>query len=317
MAYEELRSKFAVKIAAVQSLTLTADIWTSQAMKSHSGVTCHSPKGNDMISVELCAKPLDTRCTIAHLRTALRDVCTAWGIKDEAIIAFVTDGGASIKGAVRGEFGVLKHVTCFAHLLNGIDQAAIGLHTTTVPSEAGAELREVPDNEEDLDDDGDDIQADGSGSLQDLVIRVKKIVRFVRTSTVTTAELLSLRKEKGTPEHKCLKLMQEVRTRWSSAFEMLERFLQLADDDIFAPAISSLHPELTAVAVETPPESIWSEFDQRVRDSAVDASQDAAGGLPIEFRQYLNRPACSRRENLFVLWDQLKAEYLHVYKVAM
>ncbi|KAK3930257.1 Zinc finger BED domain-containing protein 4 [Frankliniella fusca] len=451
MTYEELRSKFAAEIAAVQSITLTADIWTSQAMKSHLGVTCHYPKGKDMISVELCAKPLDTRSTIPHLRTALRDVCTTWGIKDEAIIAFVTDGGANIKGAVREEFGVLKHVTCFAHQLNGIGQAAIGLHTTTVPSEAGAVPRDIPDNEDDLDD--DDVQGDGSGSLKDLIIRTKKIVRFIRTSTIATAELLALQKEKGTPEHLCLKLKQEVRTRWNSAYEMLERFLQLADEisrvllkcqrdrgtkarppnmlngeelealtevkELMKPlnevtreissektttlskciplvhamqdkirqfmavtpvgfnlqqallnligksfsGIENLRPyaaatlldprfkraafsspaavasivshigklvaeeiasdsrsiqeELTAAAVETPAESIWSEFDQRVRDSAVDASQDAAGGLPIEFRQYLNRPACSRKENIFVLWGQLKAEYPHVYKVAM
>ncbi|KAK3911435.1 Zinc finger BED domain-containing protein 4 [Frankliniella fusca] len=451
MTYEELRPKFAAEIAAVQSITLTADIWTSQAMKSHLGVTCHYPKGKDMISVELCAKPLDTRSTIPHLRTALRDVCTTWGIKDEAIIAFVTDGGANIKGAVREEFGVLKHVTCFAHQLNGIGQAAIGLHTTTVPSEAGAVPRDIPDNEDDLDD--DDVQGDGSGSLKDLIIRTKKIVRFIRTSTIATAELLALQKEKGTPEHLCLKLKQEVRTRWNSAYEMLERFLQLADEisrvllkcqrdrgtkarppnmlngeelealtevkELMKPlnevtreissektttlskciplvhamqdkirqfmavtpvgfnlqqallnligksfsGIENLRPyaaatlldprfkraafsspaavasivshigklvaeeiasdsrsiqeELTAAAVETPAESIWSEFDQRVRDSAVDASQDAAGGLPIEFRQYLNRPACSRKENIFVLWGQLKAEYPHVYKVAM
>ncbi|XP_052124352.1 uncharacterized protein LOC127749600 [Frankliniella occidentalis] len=44
MSYERLREKFAAKLSVMESLTMTADIWTSQAMKSFLGVTAHFPE---------------------------------------------------------------------------------------------------------------------------------------------------------------------------------------------------------------------------------------------------------------------------------
>ena len=105
------------------------------------------------MSVDLCAKLLTERKNIPYLRRALNEVCCEWNINHDQIVAVVTDGGANIKGAVREEFGVLKHISCIAHLINCIGQDCIGLHsvhTYQVPSETEA-VREIPDNEEELD----------------------------------------------------------------------------------------------------------------------------------------------------------------------
>lgn len=41
------------------------------------------------------------------------------------------------------------------------------------------------------------------------------------------------------------------------------------------------------------------------------------GGIPLELRQYLNRPVVSRQTDPFEAWDALKSEYPHVYEVAL
>ncbi|XP_044597479.1 uncharacterized protein LOC123274044 [Cotesia glomerata] len=63
--------------------------------------------------------------------------------------------------------------------------------------------------------------------LRDLLTKVKKIVTFFRHSERATTELLSL--QSNLPESKRLKLIQEVKTRWNSCFEMINRFIVLAD----------------------------------------------------------------------------------------
>ncbi|KAE8745967.1 hypothetical protein FOCC_FOCC007329 [Frankliniella occidentalis] len=215
MSYERLREKFAAKLSVMESLTMTADIWTSQAMKSFLGVTAHFPE-------KLCAKPLKQRCSSVNLFKALQDVLSEWGINVQAVIGVVTDqtdGGANIVGAVKEVFGEKKHIGCFSHLLNGDGQAAIGLYSFR-PSEAAA--ADVPPN-----DAGNDLPDDARvKTVPVLIQRVKKIITCFRTSTVATAHLERL--QDGVPEYRRKKLIQEVRTSWNSTNEMLDRFLELS-----------------------------------------------------------------------------------------
>ncbi|XP_043461281.1 zinc finger BED domain-containing protein 4-like [Leptopilina heterotoma] len=128
-----------------------------------------------------------------------------------------------------------------AHSINNIGQACIGLSQQKVPSEKDNPL-EIPEDENDIDDAEaeaaeNDIESDierGSNPsdsqdiLKNLIIKVKRIVRFFRRSEVASSELEKLQKEgdRGTIP---VKLIQEVRTRWNSCFNMLERFLSFAD----------------------------------------------------------------------------------------
>lgn len=64
-------------------------------------------------------------------------------------------------------------------------------------------------------------------SLRELLTKVKKIVTFFRQSERATTELSSLQKD--LPKNARLKLIQEVKTRWNSCYEMTDRFIVLAD----------------------------------------------------------------------------------------
>ncbi|XP_049524044.1 zinc finger BED domain-containing protein 4-like [Dermacentor silvarum] len=105
------------------------------------------------------------------------------------------------------------------------------------PSELEArEVLVVPENEEDaavLEDVPDAYAPDDDGSplvdLRPLLMKVKRIVRFFRTSDVASRLLVEMQLQDGKQEHDAIKLIQEVRTRWNSCYYLLERFLKLSE----------------------------------------------------------------------------------------
>ncbi|KAL1433249.1 hypothetical protein MTO96_012711 [Rhipicephalus appendiculatus] len=136
----------------------------------------------------------------------MRELCDEWHIDQAKVRAIVTDGGQNIKAAVRDEFGADKHVSCVVHLLNQVGQAAIGLEVNKVPSEMEAhEIVIVPENEQEAEVLLDDVtDADHASyectsliALRPLLMTVKKIVRFFRTSDVASRLLVEMQMQDG------------------------------------------------------------------------------------------------------------------------
>lgn len=190
-------------------------------------------------SVELGVRFMPERKTADNIGTAIREVCAEWRIDiDNQVTGVTTDGGANVKAAVRQVFGTEKHITCAGHVINNIGQAVLGMDVTPKPSEATpaqAVADALVDEEDDAADDESEDQTQAAPqpeetSVRSLMVEVKRIVRFFRTSEVASEELKKEQlKRPGMTETKCLKLIQEVRTRWNSAFYMLDRYLQLEE----------------------------------------------------------------------------------------
>lgn len=179
-----------------------------------------------MTSYELGAYHLTERKTIPHLMERLSQICEEWGIDESKISAVVSDGGANIKGAIKQLFGKAKHGSCFGHTLNNIGQNLIEVNITRPASEADqSEMLKFLD--EDDSDTENDLNINEKSQLRDLVIKVKKIVKFFRCSENASRELNILQEKSGAKPP--LKLIQEVRTRWNSCYEMLDRFINLSD----------------------------------------------------------------------------------------
>ncbi|KAK3923499.1 E3 SUMO-protein ligase ZBED1 [Frankliniella fusca] len=245
--HASLRARVKKELGETNGINLTMDIWTSiHKMDSFLGVTAHYLKGVYLKSVELTARPLHGSKTAENLQGVIRIICGEWNIDIERVSAVVTDGGGNIKNAVKEIFGATKHISCFGHILNLIGTKAIGLHKrATRPSEAadGVIEPDLPEHESDLDEDDAEViveavgrQAEpGAGAnqasdcLSDILKKVKKIVTFYRQSEVATAELNQCQIDANKKENQVLKLIQECRTRWNSAFEMVDRFLHLSD----------------------------------------------------------------------------------------
>lgn len=63
---------------------------------------------------------------------------------------------------------------------------------------------------------------------------------------------------------------------------------------------------------------LWSYVENVVSCNYSHEDGDEAGGLPMQLRQYLTRPAENRKQNPnpFAVWETMKFEYPNLYNVA-
>ncbi|XP_018404098.1 PREDICTED: zinc finger BED domain-containing protein 1-like [Cyphomyrmex costatus] len=115
-----------------------------------------------------------------------------WNIPLSKIHAVVTDNAANIVKAVEIVFGKNKHVACLAHSIN------------LIPAKI---FDKLPD-------------------LKVLINKIKSIVTYFKHSVLASDELRKNQRASGTS----LKLIQEVSTRWSSTYYMIERFMEVIDN---------------------------------------------------------------------------------------
>ncbi|KAI8119255.1 Zinc finger BED domain-containing protein DAYSLEEPER [Lucilia cuprina] len=181
-----------ITITEADQVCLTSDLWTHKyTMQSYLGITAHYLVDFDIKSVELGAYPMDERKTIDNIRCVLRETCSNWGLTDEKFLqSFRTE--------------------------------AIELNVQNIaPPVFEASI------DEDLFDTEDLSQNLEHAPLRNLIRKVKAIVRFFKQSEIASKLFKNIQIQGGNKE--CLKLIQEVPTRWNSCYEMLDRFISLAD----------------------------------------------------------------------------------------
>ncbi|XP_011702573.1 PREDICTED: zinc finger BED domain-containing protein 1-like, partial [Wasmannia auropunctata] len=194
--YSVLKNIYKSRFQKLQNVTITTDIWTDVSVKSYIGVTIHYLDDKlEFVNTTIGVISLDESHTEEYIGLCLMQLCQDWGINIDCITAIVTDNAANIVKAITDTFGKKKHLRCFAHTLSLVYPDAV----KTIPS------------------------------LVNLLAKVKSIVTLFKQSVVAADELRRLQFLEGKTEGTVLKLIQEVPTRWNSAFYMIQRFLQLKD----------------------------------------------------------------------------------------
>ncbi|CAD7093244.1 unnamed protein product [Hermetia illucens] len=193
--YEFVSNMLKEKLSGIQYICLTTDVWTeTHQTRSFLGVTAHYVSNDTddlkLQGVTLGVYELEERHTGENLAQKLKEICTKWNIKDDVVIAVVTDGGSNMIKAVELAFDKKRHTYCFAHLLNLLAQKSI----ESLPQ------------------------------LKSLLEQVKTIVSWFRSSVIGSDEL-----RKRTVNSTEKTLIQSVSTRWNSTYYMVERFLALRE----------------------------------------------------------------------------------------
>ena len=186
--YNDLTSQLTSELAGVRNVALTHDMWTSISTESYGTVTAHYINAAwEMRSVVLQTRKAEAQHTSENIADDLQKASTEWGLDQKPTPYIVTDNAANEVKAIK----MLKwlHVSCMGHNINLAVRAALAIPRVNT-----------------------------------VVARGRNQVSFFHNSPLSTTVLLD--KQACLPETaRGHRLIQDVRTRWNSTFDMVERLL--------------------------------------------------------------------------------------------
>ncbi|XP_078017548.1 E3 SUMO-protein ligase ZBED1-like [Epinephelus lanceolatus] len=185
--YRETKEKVGNAVIKAARVALTCDHWTSRATESFATFTAHYITDKwELKSQVLQTRAMHVSHTATNVNETFHAVAREWGLMLSDLV-IVTDNAANMIAAMRLD-DELTHITCFAHTLNLAAQKALKLPT-----------------------------------VARLLGRIRRITGFFHRSTVAADALKASQNEKGISDHS---LITDVTTRWNSAHDMVERFLE-------------------------------------------------------------------------------------------
>ncbi|XP_053203294.1 zinc finger BED domain-containing protein 4-like [Panonychus citri] len=184
------RKKDLVKLhlTTINYVSFTCDIWTDTFnSRSYLGLTCHYIDDYHPQSICLAVKHMNESHSADHIAAIIREVMADYEISGDKVVTIVTDGAANMVNAANQ---ISKSIWCVAHRLNLLVNDAIR----------------------------------GNKDVDNLIASVRSIVTFSKQSN-NFAD--AIEKEQLRDNPRSLKLIQDVPTRWNSAYLMLDRFLAI------------------------------------------------------------------------------------------
>ena len=184
--YDREKERICNKLSDVGYYALTADIWTSRHNEAYTGITIHFVNATYQLeSFLLETLEFPQSHTGTNIAKELQEILENWRLPEDKISAITTDNGTNIVAAL--EIKQWKRMPCFSH-------------TSQLAVEVVLKLPEV------------------SRALA----RCRHLVAHFNRSAKST---YLLKKKQIDLRHKTLALVQDVSTRWNSAYYMAERLL--------------------------------------------------------------------------------------------
>lgn len=186
--YEITRLSFMNKLAEVQHMSMTFDVWTETMTEtSYLGVTVHFLDKILLKSQCLAVCQLKEKHTAEYISCVFNDILKNWNITKEKIMTLITDNGANMIATVNKVLGKNKHMPCFAHTINLVSEAVIK-----------------------------------HPNIEPLISKVRNVVLWIKRSVIISDMLRRVQIDKGVAEGCVKKMILDVKTRWNSTFYMVE-----------------------------------------------------------------------------------------------
>nr|CAD7194659.1 unnamed protein product [Timema douglasi] len=236
--------------AQLNTISLTTDNWTSRAGDGYASLTCHYSRDFKYKSFTLANVVVLESHTAVNIRHTLSEMCKDWCIppptQSSPIKVFiVTDNARNLQAAINGTYWIRRQ--CFAHTL----QLAIKDAKTACPN------------------------------ITQIISKSRAIVGHYSRSSTANARLHAVQKTMDLP---ALKLIQDVETRWSSEYAMLDRLVclrkavaaELASSNSDIDSLSSTEWKLAGGIVE-----VMRPFAEATTEACGNAYPTASMIIPI------------------------------------
>ncbi|TWW80940.1 hypothetical protein D4764_01G0007550 [Takifugu flavidus] len=105
----EEKEKAKAALQNVDSVSLTADMWTSINMDAYLAVTCHAIHAGELSTTLVGVRPFPLSHTAENIAGTARELLREWAL-EEKVRCLVTDAAANILR--------VQHAVCLAHALN-------------------------------------------------------------------------------------------------------------------------------------------------------------------------------------------------------
>jgi len=117
--YATESTKLIELLKEVDSVALTADLWTSIAHHAYLGVTAHFVTQDGILHTKLpdCIEMAADQHTAEDIAALLTERFTFWGINSK-VFAAVSDNGLNMVRAIRDILKIHVFFGCFAHTVN-------------------------------------------------------------------------------------------------------------------------------------------------------------------------------------------------------
>ncbi|KAI4465796.1 dna replication-related element factor isoform a [Holotrichia oblita] len=187
--YEILKNNTQMTLEGLQNVTLTIDVWSSNANENYLSVTAHYISDDyTLTNYVIETVKLSDRHSPQHIAETLKNIIHNWKIN---VLVIVTDGSTKMVSTIALLENV-QHIKCFAHTLNVIIRES--MHT-------------FPE-------------------IQEIRKKCGDIIQYLRHSDNVNEVLQKLQENVSEPQ---LKLIPEVEIRWNSTYYMLQRFIDLKE----------------------------------------------------------------------------------------
>jgi zinc finger BED domain-containing protein 1 (E3 SUMO-protein ligase ZBED1) len=214
----EIETKMKERMTTIHDFSISLDGWTSAANTAYLAVTAHGiSKSFAFESFLLDIASMKKDETGTNIAELVKEILEAWEIDLSQIVAGTSDGGSNVKKAIKRDLDLLW-IYCLAHALN----RSIRVGLDKEPSRS-------------------------------LIKKTKRISKFFRNSPKASKVLLEQQKHL---KMSTKKMTIDNKTRWGSAYKMLERLLGSR------PAISASLAIATGTRKKPPPDLSSDEWEE-------------------------------------------------------